>query len=170
MFILNDAPAGPDWITLRAATEGVKALRLKVRAGETAALIAGRQARRRAADDGLEGADLDLAFVVGVARWATTDWSGVGDSHGAPLAFAPDLLERLLRQSPAAYLAFDGAYVVPLLLGGAEKNGSSPSRAGTSARAAKPTAAGARSRSAAKPAPIGKTGSKPSRANGSGTS
>jgi len=102
-----------------------------------------------------------VAFTVAVAMLTAKAWDGVGDAKGKPLKFSPERLGQLLTQHPAVYRKVDQDVVTPALLRDNEKNGSSPSRTGTSG--AKTQAKAIASTVAQTPAPNVRTSRNPSR-------
>lgn len=74
------------------------------------------------------------ALTDAVARVAITDWRGVGDLDGNPLAISPEAISALIAM-PAMRAAFFDGYVKKALAVVAEKKGSAPSPNGTSAGA-----------------------------------
>jgi len=75
-----------------------------------------------------------LVFAKALARLAITDWEGVGDENGDPVAVSPEGIDALLDVWPL-FEAFQTEYVAGGLLLDQEKNVSSPSPSGPSAGA-----------------------------------
>lgn len=150
----------PDWLTV---AEGV---RLLLKPAESTTMLAGRAAAGEVITSGGAPADAEFAFTAASVIWAALDWEGVGDAAGNPAPLTPENLTRLLAQNPAVFDKIDRAYVVPMLMRDAEKNGSSPLPSGTSA-GAKATARPVRG--SAPSARMKKAAVKPTKARGSGT-
>lgn len=160
-------PAGPDWTTLAEATGDLPAIEVQLKPVGTSILNAARRQVREALKED-EAADTRFAFLLGAVRQGAVAWRGVGDEQGAPLAMLdPAQLALLLEARPDIYLKLDTDYVDRLMELLSEKNGSSPSPTGTSARAAPDTAAPAPA--SAPSAPIDSTKSAPRPGNASGT-
>lgn len=85
-----------------------------------------------------------LVMAKAVARRVVTDWEGVGDANGKPVAVTPEGINSLLDIWPV-FEAFQTRCLAPHLMLEAEKNVSSPLPSGTSA-GAKATARPARAR------------------------
>jgi len=73
-----------------------------------------------------------LVFAKALARLAITDWEGVGDADGNPVAVSPEGVDALLDVWPL-FETFQTEYVAGGLLLDAEKNVSSPLPSGPSA-------------------------------------
>lgn len=90
-----------------------------------------------------------LVFAKALGRLAITDWEGVGDENGDPVAVSPEGIDALLDVWPL-FEAFQTDYVAGGLLLDQEKNVSSPLPNGPSAgamdtaRPARPSAKPAR--------------------------
>ncbi|MDR6952295.1 hypothetical protein J2X65_001650 [Ancylobacter sp. 3268] len=76
----------------------------------------------------------ETAFTKGVGIAAITGWTGVGDVDGNPIDVSPAAVEALL-DLPVFGGRFHEKYVLPGFSLVAEKNASSPSPRGTSAKA-----------------------------------
>jgi hypothetical protein len=72
-----------------------------------------------------------LAMAKALARRAIVNWIGVVDFKGNPIDPSPEAIDALLDFWPA-FEAFQSQYVSKGLLLESEKNGSLPSRSGTS--------------------------------------
>lgn len=161
------APAAPAWETLVAATDDAPAVRVELKPVGTSILNAARRQVRKALSLD-ENADTRFAFLLGAVHQGAVAWEGVGDADGAALETLDlDQLAMLLELRPDIYLKLDTCYVDQALELLSEKNGSSPSPTGTSARAAPDTAAPAPA--SAPSAPIDSTKSAPRPGNASGT-
>ena len=172
MFALSSKP-GPVWATLIAAHDDEPAVRVLFAPVSPKAL---RHARRavssilraaggRVTDDVTD--DAGDAFTAALIRHGIREWEGIVDEDGTPIAPTPDREiygedGELLRAEPGTITAFlaeprlveaaDREYVLPWTRADAEKNGSAPSRSGTSAGA---TQAPATADSAATPGETG---------------
>ena len=124
-----DLRAEPRWLDVG------HGLRLRIAPLTTSLMVA---ARSDAAVEVLPETALDeeraLAFAKAIARRAVTEWEGVGDAEGNPVAVTPAGIDALLEVWPI-FEAFQAAYVSKGLLLDAEKNVSAPSPTGTSAGA-----------------------------------
>lgn len=133
MFQLQtEDQAKPSWLVVANGIE------LLVKPAGTEALLAARREVRNAVRDNPD-IETQIPFVFGFAAWGATDWKGIGDAEGEPLAFSTEGLAALLRQRPDIFQAVDDLYAGPVLELLSEKKGSSPSPNGISA-AAPPTA------------------------------
>ncbi len=128
MIRLNLSTA-PRWIDL------LPGLRLEVAPVTTAIMASARS------DASLDNLDPDapkevlaVAMAKAVARRVITDWEGVGDDAGNPVAPGPDGIDALLDIWPV-FEAFQNKILGQHLLLDAEKNASAPSPNGTSAGA-----------------------------------
>ena len=128
MIRLNLSTA-PRWIDL------LPGLRLEVAPVTTAIMASARS------DASLDGLDPDapkevlaVAMAKAVARRVVTDWEGVGDDAGNPVAVTPDGIDALLDIWPV-FEAFQAEVLGPHLVLDSEKNGSALSPNGTSAGA-----------------------------------
>ena len=108
-----------------------------------------------------------VAVSVALIAHACLAWEGVGDAKGKPVEPSPERVEQLLEMRPDIYQTLDRDYVGTHFALAAEKNGSSASPRGASAKAGKPIA---------QPAPVparnarsGSTPRKPRTAKQSGT-
>jgi hypothetical protein len=140
---------GPEWIELG---HGV---RLQVVPLSTAIMMAARKhaqgqiALPEGADPELADIDTDsigLAMAKAVARIVVTDWEGVGNADGEPVAVSPEGIDALLDVWPI-FEAFQTRYVARAMILDAEKNASPPLPTGSSEGAvtiAKPAQARAR--------------------------
>jgi hypothetical protein len=129
---------GPEWLDLG---HGV---RLLVTPLTTPVMMAARKAAQGeiALPDGADAAaaDLDtdsigLAMAKAVAQIVVTDWEGVGDADGNPVAVSPEGIDALLDIWPI-FEAFQTLYVARAMILDAEKNASPPLPNGSSAGAA----------------------------------
>lgn len=77
---------------------------------------------------------LALAMARAIAQAVILDWEGVGDDEGNPLPPTPDGITALLDLRPM-FEAFQVCVVAPGMMLWSEKNGSAPSRNGTTAGA-----------------------------------
>tara|TARA_R110002124_G_scaffold173690_4_gene341330 strand:- start:22240 stop:22740 length:501 start_codon:yes stop_codon:yes gene_type:complete len=129
-------------------------VRIQVDPVSPAGQLLARQAAREVLEAGGPDAkiDMQIAFTRALALRGIRDWEGVGDADGKPVAVSPETVGQLLAD-PSAFESIDRLYAWPVLEREAEKNGSAPLPTGSSARAAKPTAATA-----------GRTGRKPAKA------
>jgi len=128
-MIRLDISAGPRWLDLG---HGV---RVKVPPLTTAIMMAARAdpaVRDLPADTTME--QRSLAFCKAVARRVITEWEGVGDAGGNPVAPTAEGIDALLDLYPL-FEAFELDYVAKGLALDAEKNASAPSPNGTSAGA-----------------------------------
>lgn len=122
MLKLSSQLAAPAWLDL------VPGVRIETRPATPAAMIiARREAGKLFRADGADadpdtGAKATVALVGALARFAISDWSGVGDAEGEPATVTPENIDALMRIWPC-YDAFDQQYVGPILAGEAEKNG-----------------------------------------------
>jgi hypothetical protein len=137
----------PQWLDLG---HGV---RLQVAPLTTAIMMAARKVAQAqiALPDGAgpELADIDtdsigLAMARAVARIVVSDWVGVGDAEGNPVAVSPEGIDALLDIWPI-FEAFQTRYVARAMILDAEKNASSPLPNGSSV-GAETTAMPARAR------------------------
>jgi len=138
-MIRLDLSTKPRWLDLGSG------LRLHVLPVTTAIMVAARN------DPTVEALPKDasqeqMAVVMAkaVARRVVTDWEGVGDANGKPVAVTPEGIDSLLDIWPV-FEAFQTRCLAPHLMLEAEKNVSSPLPSGTSA-GAKATARPARAR------------------------
>ena len=138
-MIRLDLSTEPKWLDLGSG------LRLLVLPVTTATMVAARN------DPDVEALPKDasqeqMAVVMAkaVARRVVTDWEGVGDANGKPVAVTPEGIDSLLDIWPV-FEAFQTRCLAPHLMLEAEKNVSSPLPTGTSA-GAKATARPARAR------------------------
>ncbi|MET3791770.1 hypothetical protein [Aquamicrobium terrae] len=138
-MIRLDLSTKPRWLDLGSG------LRLHVLPVTTAIMVAARN------DPAVEALPKDasqeqMAVVMAkaVARRVVTDWEGVGDVTGKPVAVTPDGIDALLDIWPV-FEVFQTRCLAPHLMLEAEKNVSSPSPNGTSA-GAKATARPVKSR------------------------
>lgn len=136
-MIRLDLSSAPKWLDLGSG------LRLHVLPVTTAIMVAARN------DPAVEALPKDasqeqmaLVMAKAVARRVVTDWEGVGDADGKPVAVTPDGIDALLDIWPV-FEAFQTRCLAPHLMLEAEKNVSSPLPSGTSA-GAKATARPAR--------------------------
>lgn len=117
--------------------------RLFLKPWSSAVSRAGQLAYVAAVRDGGEQAEADVAYTIGAAAFAATDWEGVGEpspDHPDQLIAAPfdkQALVETLTLDDQAYLAVDRQYIVPGMLREQEKNESAPSLAGGSPAGAK---------------------------------
>lgn len=131
----------PDWLRARAAV---------------------REAVASAAEDDPEaGRRLRTVLIRELVQGGVVALEGVADADGSPIEGkpTPEQVDRLLGWFPA-YEAFEVEYAGPILEAQAEKNGLSPSPAGSSSPAGATTTAaaaspGKRAKRAAKSAPRG---------------
>lgn len=150
MLKLGAQKREPYWLDL------IPGVRVKVRPITNAAIIAARHAAADAMKEVPESDRVALAsaaFTRSIALWGISDWEGVGDADGKPIASTPANIDASLDVWPV-FDAIDRKYVTPSLVLDEEKNGSSLLPNGTSA-GAKATAR--RARKAAKPAPTSNT-------------
>jgi len=138
-MIRLDLSTKPRWLDLGSG------LRLHVLPVTTATMVAARN------DPAVEALPKDasqeqmaLVMAKAVARRVLTDWEGVGDANGKPVAVTPEGIDSLLDIWPV-FEAFQTRCLAPHLMLEAEKNVSSPLPTGTSA-GAKATARPARAR------------------------
>lgn len=138
-MIRLDLSTKPRWLDLGAG------LRLHVLPVTTAIMVAARN------DPAVEALPKDasqeqmaLVMAKAVARRVVTDWEGVGDADGKPVAVTPEGIDALLDIWPV-FEAFQTRCLAPHLMLDAEKNVSSPLPNGTSA-GAKATARPVKSR------------------------
>lgn len=138
-MIRLDLSTKPRWLDLGSG------LRLHVLPVTTAIMVAARN------DPAVEALPKDasqeqmaLVMAKAVARRVVTDWEGVGDANGKPVAVTPEGIDSLLDIWPV-FEAFQTRCLAPHLMLEAEKNVSSPLPTGTSA-GAKATARPARAR------------------------
>ncbi|MCJ2032720.1 hypothetical protein [Methylobacterium sp. J-068] len=116
--------ASPDlaWLSL------IPGVRIRVRPVTVAAIIvaradAGRVFRADDADsDPQTGAKAMSAMVRSLARFAITEWEGIGDVDDRPVEVTPEGIDALMSLWPA-YDGFERLYVGPALAGETEKNG-----------------------------------------------
>lgn len=84
---------------------------------------------------------ITFTMVAAIVSAGALKWEGFGDEKGKLLPNPqPMQVYRLLRQSPAIFDFFDKGYANDVFALLSEKNGSSPSPSGSSAREADPTA------------------------------
>jgi hypothetical protein len=101
--------------------------RVRVRPVTVAAIIvaradAGKVFRADEADaDPQTGAKATSAMVRSLARFAITEWEGIGGEDEAPAEVTPDAIDALMTLWPA-YDSFERLYVGPALAGQTEKN------------------------------------------------
>ena len=148
--------SGPEWIDLG---HGV---RLQVAPLTTAIMMAARKhaqgqiALPEGADPELADIDTDsigLAMAKAVARIVVTDWEGVGNAEGNPVAVSPEGIDALLDIWPI-FEAFQTRYVARAMILDAEKNASpllpngNSAGAETIAKPARPQKVGARAKTA----------------------
>ncbi len=138
-MIRLDLSTKPRWLDLGSG------LRLHALPVTTAIMVAARN------DPAVEALPKDasqeqmaLVMAKAVARRVVTDWEGVGDANGKPVAVTPEGIDSLLDIWPV-FEAFQTRCLAPHLMLEAEKNVSSPLPTGTSA-GAKATARPARAR------------------------
>ena len=138
-MIRLDLSTKPHWLDLGAG------LRLHVLPVTTAIMVAARN------DPAVEALPKDasqeqmaLVMAKAVARRVVTNWEGVGDADGKPVAVTPDGIDALLDIWPV-FEAFQTRCLASYLMLEAEKNVSSPLPNGTSA-GAKTTARPVKSR------------------------
>lgn len=128
MFLLEDDDDG--WrdllpgVRVQFAPVSPKAERLASKAARAALEAAGEDA-----DD-----DAALAFSEMLIRKGIRAWEGIGDRKGVATTPTPAAIELFLKNG-RLFRAADAKYVGPFIAEEAEKNGSSPSRNGTSAAA-----------------------------------
>lgn len=128
-MIRLDISAGPRWLDLGLG------VRVKVPPFTTAIMMAARAdpaVRDLPADTPME--ERSLAFCKAVARRVISEWEGVGDADGNPVAPTAEGIDALLDLYPL-FEAFELDYVAKGLALDAEKNASAPSPNGTSAGA-----------------------------------
>jgi hypothetical protein len=126
--------SGPEWLDLG---HGV---RLQVAPLTTAIMMAARKDAQEhiALPDGADAAlaeidtdSIGLAMAKAVARIVVTDWEGVGDADGIPVAVSPEGIDALLDIWPI-FEAFQTRYVARAMILDAEKNASPPLPNGSS--------------------------------------
>ncbi len=135
--------ATPRWLEL------APGLRLHVLPVTTAIMVAARNDPSvEALPEGASQEDLALAMARAVARRVVTDWEGVGDADGHPVAITPEGIDAMLDIWPI-FETFQTRILAPHLVLEQEKNASSPLPNGASegampiappARATAPTA------------------------------
>ncbi|WP_354088644.1 hypothetical protein [Brevundimonas faecalis] len=118
---------------------------------------------------------LTFVMVCAIVAAGAQKWEGLGDEKGRPLPYPRPLqVHRLLKQSPTIFDYFDKDYANTVFALLSEKNGSSPSPNGSSAREADPTAGtaagGDTAAVTASPAPSTGTPPAPAKGAASGTS
>lgn len=120
---------GAEWIDLG---QGVRAL---VEPMTTATFMAMRNDPRFAdlvaEGDGADAYALMMMTAVCAGERLITEWEGVGDEDGKPVAPGPETIDALFAQT-ACGLAFFERVIAPWQQVVAEKNGSAPSLNGTS--------------------------------------
>lgn len=84
--------------------------------------------------EGVSNETIAVTMAKALARLVVMEWEGVGDAEGNPVHVTPEGIDALLDILPI-FEAFQLRYVSKGLLLEAEKNGSAPSRNGTSAGA-----------------------------------
>ena len=128
-MIRLDLKNEPAWLDLG---HGV---RLHLHPLTTAMMVASRNDPAVAAlnEDATDG-ESALVFAKALARNATLDWEGVGDSDGNIIQITPEGISALLDVWPL-FEAFQTKYVAKGLVLDAEKNVSSPLPSGSSAGA-----------------------------------
>jgi hypothetical protein len=97
----------------------------------------------------LDTDSIGLAMAKAVARIVVTDWEGVGDTDGNPVAVSPEGIDALLDIWPI-FEAFQTSYIARAMILDAEKNASPPLPTGNSVGAA---ATATHARKAARTAP-----------------
>jgi len=138
-MIRLDLSTKPRWLDLGSG------LRLHVLPVTTAIMVAARNDPLvEALPEDASQEQMALVMAKAVARRVVTDWEGVGDADGKPVAVTPDGIDALLDIWPV-FEAFQTRCLAPHLMLEAEKNVSSPLPSGTSA-GAKATARPARAR------------------------
>jgi hypothetical protein len=85
-------------------------------------------------DENASDEESALVFAKALGRIAVTDWEGVGDEFGDPVAVTPEGIDAQLDVWPL-FEAFQTDYVAGRLMLDAEKNVSSPLPSGPSAGA-----------------------------------
>jgi hypothetical protein len=83
----------------------------------------------------LDTDSIGLAMAKAVARIVVTDWEGVGDADGNPVAVSPEGIDALLDIWPI-FEAFQTTYIARAMILDAEKNASPPLPTGNSVGAA----------------------------------
>ncbi|NEU15012.1 hypothetical protein G3T14_23495 [Methylobacterium sp. BTF04] len=122
MLKLSAHPSAPAWLDL------MPGVRVQMRPATPAAMIiarreAGKVFRAEGADDDPDtGTKATVALVGALARFAISDWSGVGNAEGEPVPVTAENVDALMQIWPC-YDAFDQQYVGPILTGETEKNG-----------------------------------------------
>jgi hypothetical protein len=124
--------SAPQWLDLG---HGVRALALPL---TSAVLLSLRGDLALEDADLLSPAEQALRFAKAVASRVITEWEGVGDENGNPLAVSPEAAAALMDVFPL-YRAFEALYIGPWLKLESEKNVFAPLPNGTSAGAS-PTA------------------------------
>ena len=138
-MIRLDLSTKPRWLDLGPG------LRLHVLPVTTAIMVAARNDPAvEALPEGASQEQMAVVMAKAVARRVVTDWEGVGDANGKPVAVTPEGIDSLLDIWPV-FEAFQTRCLAPHLMLDAEKNVSSPLPNGTSA-GAKATARPARAR------------------------
>lgn len=94
----------------------------------------------------------EKAFTRTLAHLGIVAWKGVGDAKGKAIEPTPDAIDAYL-ENWKVFDAVDRLYVNPALVRIDEKNGSSPSRRGTSGAKTQAAASAATAPKPAKPAP-----------------
>lgn len=121
MLKLSTQPVDPKWLDL------LPNVRVRVRPVTVAAIIvargdAGTVFRSEGADaDPQTGAKATSAMVRSLARFAITEWEGVGDENDQPATVTLEAIDALMTVWPA-YDGFERLYVGPALAGETEKN------------------------------------------------
>lgn len=140
-MIRLDLSTNPRWLDLGAG------LRLHVLPVTTAIMVAARNDPLvEALLEDASQEQMALVMAKAVARRVVTDWEGVGDADGKPVAITPEGIDALLDIWPV-FEAFQTRCLAPHLMLDAEKNVSSPLPNGTSVGAkatARPVKARAR--------------------------
>jgi len=138
-MIRLDLSTKPRWLDLGSG------LRLHVLPVTTAIMVAARNDPAvEALPEGASQEQMALVMAKAVARRVVTDWEGVGDANGKPVAITPEGIDALLDIWPV-FEVFQTRCLAPHLMLETEKNVSSPLPTGTSA-GAKATARPARAR------------------------
>lgn len=138
-MIRLDLSTKPRWLDLGSG------LRLHVLPVTTAIMVAARNDPAvEALPEGASQEQMAVVMAKAVARRVVTDWEGVGDANGKPVAVTLEGIDSLLDIWPV-FEAFQTRCLAPHLMLDAEKNVSSPLPNGTSA-GAKATARPARAR------------------------
>ncbi len=128
-MIRLDLSTNPRWLDLGAG------LRLHVLPVTTAIMVAARNDPLvEALLEDASQEQMALVMAKAVARRVVTDWEGVGDANGKPVAITPEGIDALLDIWPV-FEAFQTRCLAPHLMLETEKNVSSPLPSGTSAGA-----------------------------------